>query len=98
MELQFAIIFTYMSGEHYRHPDLRVRLNSPNEARIFLDDPMTWLPYKKPKAIPLHNGSMIPLNTQKMTDEEVVFAAFLKLWELVEQAQLEWPIGLLGEQ
>jgi hypothetical protein len=80
-----------MAGEYYRHPDLRIRLNNPNEARIFLDDPRTWLPHKKPINIPLWDGTSIPLNTQKMSDEEAIYAAFLVLGDMIERAMLEDP-------
>lgn len=64
---------------YYRHPDLRVRLSNPSEARIFLDDWRTWLPERKP----------IELRTQALADDEAVYLAFQVFEQHLSHAQNE---------
>ena len=80
-------------AEHYRHPDLRTGPDSTIQAKrgSFLDDPRTWLPHKKPINIPLWDGSVIPLNTRSMSDEQAVYAAFVVLGDMIDRAMIEDP-------
>lgn len=76
-------------AEYYRHPDLRIRLNNPSEARIFIDDPRTWIPERKPRE----------LNTQLMSDEDAVYHAFMILSKIMWSAQKEKEVlDGLGEE
>lgn len=81
-----------MATSWYRHPDLFVRLNNPNEARIFIDDPRTWLPNKKPRTIELWDCTELNISdTQRLSDQLVIEAAFVILDDLIERTLLEAP-------
>ena len=84
-------------SDHYRHPDLSIRIKNPNEARIFMDDPRSWEPYEKSKFIMLWGGTMIDIqNTQLLPDEIAIEAAFVLLEDLKDRV-LKWESKKIDE-
>jgi hypothetical protein len=75
-----------------RHPDMHVRLQNPNEARIFLDDPWTFYPDRKPKKVLLDASEVDISNTQTLNDELAIEIAIKVLEKVViARAMLEDP-------
>jgi hypothetical protein len=57
------------------HPDLHRRLKNVSEARKFIDNEEIWHPLPKPPNIFFDLDRVIPLDNEKISDSDAVYAA-----------------------